>query len=97
MLYDGWCGAALYQGRHSPPLLQALLESAHGPRSQELQTGMEDHPNLVSYSQTLYQTLRSEEGLGTLHSTTCSLHQHSGENRWYSLIVVGVSRCFAKA
>ena len=40
-------------------------------------------------------TLR--KGLGTLQSTTCSLHQHSDENRWYSLIVVGVYRCFAKA
>ena len=36
------------------------------------------------------------KGLGTLHTTTCAVHQHYGENCWYSLIVVGVSRCFAK-
>ena len=32
---------------------------------------------------------------GHCNTTTCSLHQHSGTNRWYSLIVVGVSSCFA--
>jgi len=39
VLYDGWCGATLHQGRHSPSLLQALLEPAHGSRQKELQTG----------------------------------------------------------
>ena len=35
--------------------------------------------------------------MGIFHTTTCSSHQHSGEKGWYSLIVVGVSRCFVKA
>ena len=50
--------------------------------------------SLVSLSQTLYQMLNVGKGLGTLHTMTCAIHQHSGR---YSVIVVGVSSCFAKA
>ena len=40
----------------------------------------------IVLTQTLYDTLRRGMGLGILHSTTFTVHQHSGKNSWYSLI-----------